>query len=545
MRIKLVNLGEVFCVSRCKSVINLIMSWRRNNRNENLSDNAIELPDSGGGLYENVPKRDKPITTRDKGRSGSGSGTDDDKTTNRYLSGGVDRSVRARSEKRELVDSWFSKSFHAAVNVNGEPNKEQERPKLRSGRDQGQGRNSAQRPNGLVIATSDHPQKVSLSNGGDNWGQVYCNTRSTEIKSSTSKPLLGKENGVASPENTGTGIRRSRPLPYRGSKTTSNLDSSTNGHEWDFLTSLNEMLRQENFIGDRYNGNNTSSSKPVPPAKPIQDNYIPPQSIPGGIVAPLLSPRPPRPLRRSERRREYAKARSMDAAQFQQTTNLLQLVNEEALTPVNSRPSTPTPGARCPSPYQNLGQSQVSNTCYKIRELSPAQNQTTSQPMNLPYSPQPNHNHVYNNAQPLNCNNLQYPSSKYDNPRRTPPPLPPKPVSMMNNTMSTSLDSIYDRLKMDHGEYNNVFYHGIGPTSRHQTSYPYQHPCPGYNNPVYYYGPGEGGFKPMAFSPYYDHSSSLPRVWPVPGEFRSRSFGSLKVIVKKLELLHDAPVSFS
>lgn len=442
----------------------------------------------------------------------------EDKICNEFLSGGIDRSVRARSEKRQLVDSWFSKSFQAAINENEVKSRG---PNFSKGR-----------PNGIIFDRVENGGKLT---NGNSWGQVLCNSGSD----GGGRDDFNRNSG----ENTATRSKARRPVAYRGCKTTSNLDSivipssttGSSGSEWDFLTSLNEMLRQENFIGEKYG--NCNGEKVVERESHVC-SPIPQTSVAaaGGVVVPL-SPRPPRPLRRSERRKEYVKARSMDVAQFGSTLTQLNEEMNSCGGGNNSRPTTPTPppGARCPSPYQNVVARPSSRNSNFIDNPSSYQNNARNR-IGAESPTFNEHDYHQTDAQAFTHRRRQDRS-----PPPPPPPRPPKSSALLasNSAMSTSLDSIYDRLKCTGVEYNNVAMMPPQPHRPFTTLYHHQQFPPsqlGYNNPVYYYGAGSGcgpqpppSFGSAYLPPYYaNQSGSLPRVWP-GGEFRSRSFGSLKV----------------
>jgi hypothetical protein len=405
-----------------KSSLNLspyiIMSWRIRKAAADAEERRA------AGIYENVPKDNKVIC-------------------NALVSGGIERGVRARSEKKlELVDSWFSKSFQNAVN-----NK----------------------------STTPQSSSCHKTSNGEISARLVCNSGTFEEREKK-KPIF---------ENNGKSIRG-----YRGSKTTSLPDTSSNStNEWDFLTTLNEILREENFIGENYN-------KEVAP-----NSQLP------------LSPRPPRPLRRNERRnKEYNKTKSLDPTQFQHAANLLQLEQEKRSNNNNNNNN------RCVSPYQNVKTPPPPPPPH--RPNTPKQLCTSNNfqgPSSYYYDYQPPHTQHFQNfeaflQQPTTYRQQSYNNNYYERPPtyNPPPPLPPKPI----NNLSTSLDSIYDKLKVSEAPgggmrpLTQIYHHGYPPP-----------PISGY------YNNNNNGYPPYLF----EHSSSVPRVWPSPDFLRSRSFGSLKV----------------
>jgi hypothetical protein len=108
---------------------------------------------------------------------------------------------------------------------------------------------------------------------------------------------------------------------YKGSKTTGSL-LGTNSDDWDFLTTLNDILREENFLvedskskgkGSESNANATATPQPQP-----------------------LSPKPPRPARRADRDRrkaDYTKTRSMDAGEALKNTMTFDYSNPPVIPP--------------------------------------------------------------------------------------------------------------------------------------------------------------------------------------------------------------------
>lgn len=253
-------------------------------------------------------------------------------------SGNVPRFNRAKSEKREIVDSsWFVKSFADAGGLN---------------------QNSVMKDecvNQSEVGVSDIECLSSVGVAAD-----VCNNSGISVAErkrmfeSVPDSHLGPFGSITSgralphpqrtlsplePNTKGLPMNRNQQphhrqqLPYRGSKTTPNMTSSTStSDEWDFLATLNDILRRENFlVEDNVDSEKTSCPSKSSPSDNIGTSYS--RHLPSisesnkpdvghsneNCTTPTspMSPRPPRPNRlRAERRKEYARTRSLDAGHF-------------------------------------------------------------------------------------------------------------------------------------------------------------------------------------------------------------------------------------
>jgi hypothetical protein len=616
------------------------MNHHRNNVNSpqhQQQGKALKVESEQGhhwGVYENLPDRRLP--------NGPMSNNTSLKSSNdaSLMSGGVNRNTRARSEKREMVDSWFSKSFANAGGLNQSPAKNvgcgnNEHYECES-RDNGNGNNNTinaesdefgsfiDRKRAFENLIAQTKQSSSSSSAGCNI-PAGANVNSGRIQASMS-PSPGVRFQSTPTQKEGNGSSSSsgrRSMPYRGCKTTSNVDEAG---DWDFLSTLNDILREENFIGDSYLEDNQNSferkkdaTTTVTVTPTISDNGTnssSPANPNYGTNNVPLSPRPPRPARRAERRREYAKARSMDIAHLASNANIhggnnlndysydqstsvnpnslvstvpspRNVIVETSMTsiPMNmlSPPnyqqySQPTQNngsgsnggvTRCVSPYQNVPSSTVNtgtNDLSMMRRMDslPLQSScassstvpihqqaacipststgnksssggttllSNSRPMTPCGSREPHQMRMIDND-PIPNNGPRPPmNSPPLNPTRLPPPPVMSPL-LQANPMSSSLDSIYDKLKAS-SEYVDPVTGRISPAARPVTQLYegggggnhgmtlYDGRCPPMN-PMYFNGYGN----------YYNSSTSNPNVFGSgrfhPWEFEQIQSGGWK-----------------
>jgi len=218
------------------------------------------------------------------------------------LSGGVDRRTRAKSEKRELVDDWFLRSFTRNGNENSYmaplDGKNDQKPPLKPAR---------------IIPKQKQPQTFeSITEESE-----YCSSSTNNV------------NPIRS---------------YSGSKTAPIPAQSVN-NEWDFLKSLNEFLRSEHLLDEDINN-----------LEPQNQN--PPKNIAPNRVQ--LSPRPPRPKLSAKivvRKRDYTKPKPIKVAHCQQSAlRSEKLTSRNEKTQQYPRKSTPPPqlDSYPPPVYENL-----------------------------------------------------------------------------------------------------------------------------------------------------------------------------------------------
>lgn len=251
-------------------------------------------------------------------------------------SGGVSRFTRAKSEKREVVDSgWYMQSFSDAggpiqnnVSEDGCANQSED--------DCGDEATSLN--NGISVAQRKRMFETTMTRNAEN---TTCST----VAPPPPRRELSPSSHFTSDRILQTHQQQQRQqLPYRGSKTTPNV-SSTASDEWDFLATLNDILRRENFLGEEdldfgkgasinnYDNmpgtdyNQKGSFMPMGFNKHDSTNRSEREDISTTPTSPM-SPRPPRPSRmRAERRKEYARTRSLDAGQFSLTNGLITASN--------------------------------------------------------------------------------------------------------------------------------------------------------------------------------------------------------------------------
>lgn len=258
------------------------------------------------------------------------------------LSGGVPRFNRAKSEKREIVDSsWFSQSFASTggpnqtnVNVN-ECTNQSDSYALDGNCNKGTddvslGMSVQDWQNGISVAERKRMFESVITGqfmDGSLQGMQNDNKSFGVAPQPPRRGLSPSSSHLNSDRILSTHHRQQ--FPYRGSKTTPNISSSSSD-EWDFLATLNDILRRENFLPDDdldFGKGRFLNSSDGPVVSDFSQNFV---SVSQGeanrpadanriSTTPTspMSPRPPRPSRmRAERRKEYARTRSLDAGHF-------------------------------------------------------------------------------------------------------------------------------------------------------------------------------------------------------------------------------------
>ncbi|CAG7834210.1 unnamed protein product [Allacma fusca] len=327
--------------------------------------------------------------------------------------------------------------------------------------------------------------------------------------------------------------RMHQAVKYRGAKT-SPMSKTTD--EWDFLSTLNDILRKENFLSDsdqsenkiyggrvsNYGTSGVPENREYTPSKDISSRSMSTEPSTSLVQIPM-SPRPPRPARRSDgRRKDFMKARSMNLDGVLPVNNL----PSDILAPPIHFTDDDTFGAKR---YDSFGKQQVHH--------------------GIPLSSHPNL-----------PSSMPTAGSKERSPSPTHVPTMPVTKSCLSNTMSSSLDSIYDRLKsVEEYEKNYVNNTNFLPPlpfqsskreaigGRHLPDYPRPYNQPPISNGFNAsYDNGLNSSSSTDWSHYkhlqqdfngemknLDKNSmpdvSVPNYWMMP-QFKSRSYGSLKVI---------------
>lgn len=270
-------------------------------------------------------------------------------------SGGVPRFTRARSEKREIVDSgsttgssWFLQNFTSAGGCGG-----QHQNNVNGDMSANQSDTPTPIPGGNSANVHEKrkmfeavPHTKNSDGGGASFSKLTNQSSATSRFNEPPQPPHRVTSASAYQSNSGRG--QSRPVPYRGSKTSpgmvSTVPSSASGDEWDFLARLNEILRRENFLSEQDTdfGNQESNCNDGVgitgtgsfyggPANSSEAEKVDGKSgsnVSTSSPTAPMSPRPPRPNRmRSERRKEYARTRSLDAGHLGLVSNGLSVAS--------------------------------------------------------------------------------------------------------------------------------------------------------------------------------------------------------------------------